>query len=44
LTLVADQLKQLGTFGEKTAVAFFDAVMETELQCFGLSKNMSMNG
>ena len=44
LTLVADQLKQLGTFCEKTAVAFFDAAMETALQCVGLSKNMSVNG
>ena len=44
LTLVADQLKQLGTFCEKTAVAFFDAVMKTALQCVGLSKNSTVNG
>jgi len=39
LTLAADQLKQMGTFCEKTAVALFDAIMETALQCVGLSKN-----
>lgn len=39
LTLAADQLKQLGAFCEKTAAAFFDAIMETALQCVGLSKN-----
>ena len=39
LTLAADQLKQLGTFCEKTAAAFFDAIMDTALQCVGLSKN-----
>ena len=44
LTLVVDQLKQLGTFCEKTAAAFFDAVMETALQCVGLSKNRLVNG
>jgi len=39
LTLAAEQLKQLGTFCEKTATAFFDAIMHTALQCIGLSKN-----
>jgi hypothetical protein len=39
LTLAADQLKQLGAFCEKTAAAFFDAIMDTALQCVGLSKN-----
>ncbi len=39
LTLAADQLKQMGTFCEKTAAAFFDAIMDTALQCVGLSKN-----
>jgi len=39
LTLAAEQLKQLGTFCEKTATAFFDAIMDTALQCIGLSKN-----
>ena len=39
LTLAADQLKQMGAFCEKTAVAFFDAVMDTALQCVSLSKN-----
>jgi hypothetical protein len=39
LTLAADRLKQLGTFCEKTTAAFFDAIMNTALQCVGLSKN-----
>ncbi len=39
LTLAADQLRQLGAFCEKTANAFFNAIMETALQCVGLSKN-----
>ena len=39
LTLAADQLKQLGAFCEKTVSAFFDAIMDTALQCVGLSKN-----
>jgi hypothetical protein len=39
LTLAADQLRQLGTFCEKTATAFFDAIMDTALQRVGLSKN-----
>lgn len=39
LTLAADQLKHMGTFCEKTAAAFFDAIMDTALQCVGLSKN-----
>jgi hypothetical protein len=29
----------MGTFCEKTAAAFFDAIMDTALQCVGLSKN-----
>ena len=39
LTLSADQLKKIGNFCEKTASAFFDAIMNTALQCVGLSKN-----
>ncbi|MDD3082927.1 MAG: transposase, partial [Desulfobacterales bacterium] len=39
LTLAVDQLKQLGTFCEKTASAFFDAIMNTALQYVGLSKS-----
>jgi len=38
LTLAADRLKQMGTFCEKTAAAFFDAIMDAALQCVGLSK------
>jgi len=39
LTLAANRLKEVGTFCEKTATAFFDAIMDTALQCVGLSKN-----
>ena len=39
LTLAADRLKQTGTFCENTATALFDAIMDTALQCVGLSKN-----
>jgi DDE superfamily endonuclease len=39
LTLAAERLKKIGTFCEKTAAAFFDAIMDTALQCVGLSKN-----
>ena len=39
LTLAADRLKDLGEFCEKTASVFFDAIMDTALQCVGLSKN-----
>ncbi len=39
LTLAADQLKNIGNFCDKTASAFFDAIMDTALQCVGLSKN-----
>ncbi len=39
LTLAVDQLKNIGNFCEKTASAFFDAIMDTALQCVGLSKN-----
>ncbi|MEX1298984.1 MAG: hypothetical protein AB1Z16_09720 [Desulfotignum sp.] len=30
------QIKKLGSYCEKTAAAFFDAVMTTTLQCSGL--------
>lgn len=39
LTLAADQLKRIGTFCEKTTVAFFDAIIDITLQCVGLSMN-----
>jgi hypothetical protein len=39
LTLAVDQLKNIGNFCEKTASAFFDAIMNTALHCVGLSKN-----
>ncbi len=39
LTLAVDRLKRLDAFCEKTATAFFDAVMNSALQCVGLSKN-----
>jgi hypothetical protein len=39
LKLAADRLKQIGNVCEKTATAYFDAIMHTALQCVGLSKN-----
>ena len=39
LALATDRLKKLGTFCEKMAAAFFEAIMDTALQCVGLSKN-----
>jgi hypothetical protein len=39
LTLSADQLRKLGLICEKTASAFFDTIIQTALQCIGLSKN-----
>lgn len=39
LTLAGNQLKNIGNFCEKTASAVFDAIMDTALQCVGLSKN-----
>lgn len=39
LTLAADQLKQSGSFCEKTATAFFNTIMDNALQCVGLSKS-----
>jgi hypothetical protein len=39
LTLASNQLRNLGNFCENTALAFFDAIMDTALQCVGLSKN-----
>jgi hypothetical protein len=44
MTLAVDRLKNTGDFCEETASAFFDAIMETALQCVGLSKsNLAMN-
>jgi len=39
LTLAAEQLRKIGSYCEKTASDFFDAVIETALKCLGLSKN-----
>ena len=39
LIMATKHLKDLGTFCEKTASAFFDAIMNNALQCVGLSKN-----
>ncbi|WP_054030952.1 hypothetical protein [Desulfatitalea tepidiphila] len=44
LMLATDRLRQLGTFCEKTAIAFFDAIMDAALQCVGLSKNKLLTG
>ena len=44
LTMAADQLRNLGTFCEKTAMTFFEAIMDNALKCVGLSKNnLAMN-
>ncbi len=43
LTLAARRLRELNSFCEKTATAFFDAVMDAALQCVGLSKNNCTN-
>jgi hypothetical protein len=39
LSLAVDQIRKIGSFCEKTASAFFDAIIDTALQCVGLSKN-----
>jgi len=39
LSLAVDQLRKIGSYCEKTASAFFDAIINTALQCVGLSKN-----
>jgi len=39
LTLAVDRLTRLGVYCEKTAAAFFDTIIDTALQCVGLSKN-----
>jgi hypothetical protein len=36
MTLAGNKLKKIGSYCEKTAAAFFDAVMTTALQCSGL--------
>lgn len=36
MTLAGNRLKALGSYCEKTAAAFFDAIMQTALQCAGL--------
>lgn len=39
LTLATAQLNNIGSFCEKTAATFIDVIMDTALQCVGLSKN-----
>lgn len=39
LNLATAQLKNIGSFCEKTASTFIDVIMDTALQCVGLSKN-----
>ncbi len=39
LTLAGARLREIGSYCEKTASAMFDAIIETALQCVGLSKN-----
>lgn len=38
MTLAADRLNQIGTFCQTTAAVFFDTIINTALQCVGLSK------
>jgi hypothetical protein len=38
LARAAYRFKEVGTFFEKTASAFFDAIMDTDLPCVSLSK------
>jgi DDE superfamily endonuclease len=38
LTLAGERLREIGSYCEKTASAIFDAIIETALQCVGLSK------
>jgi hypothetical protein len=38
LILAADHMKNIGNYCEKTASALFDAIINTALQCVGLSK------
>lgn len=44
MTLAVDQLTKTGAFCEKTAVAFFDAILDTALKCVGLSKSKVVTG
>ena len=39
LTLVADRLREMGAFCEKTAQTFFDTLLEIALSYVNLSKN-----
>jgi hypothetical protein len=39
MTLAVEQLRQIGTFCEKTAITFFDTVMAAALKYVNLSKN-----
>jgi len=39
MTLAVEQLRQMGTFCERTAMAFFDTMMATALKYVNLSKN-----
>lgn len=44
MIIAGDQLKKIGDYCEKTATAFFDAVMETTLQQFGFVENRKLAG
>jgi len=39
MTLAVEQLRQIGTFCEKTAMTFFDTVMAAALKYVNLSKS-----
>jgi len=36
MILAGNRLKVIGSYCEKTATTFFDAIMQTALQCVGL--------
>ncbi len=39
MTLAGKRIRKIGSYCEKTASAIFDAIIETALQCVGLSKS-----
>jgi len=42
MTLAGNRLKNLGSYCEKTAAAFFDTIMETALHYVGLSEKRKL--
>ncbi len=44
MTLIGNQLEKLGHYCEKTAIAFFDAVVTTARQCTDLLEKRKLAG